>query len=338
MTRSKIYDFGKSELQRVVDESNSYADVLRKLGMSEHGGNRKTLNKVIDELDIDLTKISQNRNKYLSNTLKKSRRTVPLEDIITGKYKEPYNGNALKTRLIKAGYKEHKCENCGLTEWLGEPIPLEIHHENGDHYDNRLENIKLLCPNCHSLTDNFAGKNIKTTQKIKIDPSKNRSKTKKGLSEDGQRLYDGYGDYKILCPLCKKNFMSKTASLCQTCYKNQKRLPKIPKEEFFESLKELGSYQKMAEKYGHKRHTISAWHAYYIKEDQKNGLNDIVIKSDKAPSREILKKEIREQSFSKIGRKYGVNGNTIKEWCLRYRLPHLKRKIKLMTDEEWESV
>ena len=65
----------------------------------------------------------------------------------------------LKKRLIREGLKESKCEICGLSKWEGYDLPLELHHINGDHYDNRLHNLIILCPNCHSLTSNFRGKN-----------------------------------------------------------------------------------------------------------------------------------------------------------------------------------
>ena len=64
-------------------------------------------------------------------------------------------------KLLKEGYKEHKCENCGLTEWQGQPIPLEVHHKDGNRHNNTLENFQLLCPNCHALTDSYRGKNSK---------------------------------------------------------------------------------------------------------------------------------------------------------------------------------
>jgi 5-methylcytosine-specific restriction endonuclease McrA len=63
-------------------------------------------------------------------------------------------------RLFDSNLKEHKCEHCGKTEWLGYSIPLELHHINGIHTDNRIENLRVLCPNCHALTDNYRGKNI----------------------------------------------------------------------------------------------------------------------------------------------------------------------------------
>ena len=67
--------------------------------------------------------------------------------------------NKVRTKLLQEGYKEYKCERCGLTEWLGEPIPLELHHIDGNRNNNTLENFQLLCPNCHAFTDSYRGKN-----------------------------------------------------------------------------------------------------------------------------------------------------------------------------------
>ncbi|MGB8509713.1 MAG: hypothetical protein WCD76_15110 [Pyrinomonadaceae bacterium] len=68
------------------------------------------------------------------------------------------SSHKLKLKLLEDGLKQRCCERCGLKEWLGEPIPIELHHQNGDRFDNRLPNLLLLCPNCHALTDNHAGK------------------------------------------------------------------------------------------------------------------------------------------------------------------------------------
>jgi hypothetical protein len=70
------------------------------------------------------------------------------------------HSSKLKQKLLEDGLKKHYCEGCRSTKWQGKPIPLELHHVNGDRFDNRLENLKLLCPNCHALTDNNAGKGI----------------------------------------------------------------------------------------------------------------------------------------------------------------------------------
>jgi hypothetical protein len=65
----------------------------------------------------------------------------------------------LKARLIKEGLKENRCEICGIDEWLGKALNAHLHHRNGDGTDNRIENIQLLCPNCHSQTDTYGGRN-----------------------------------------------------------------------------------------------------------------------------------------------------------------------------------
>jgi hypothetical protein len=73
------------------------------------------------------------------------------------------NRTHLKSRLLHAGLKENRCEECGLTEWRGRRLSMALHHINGDGRDNRLENLLFLCPNCHSQTPNFAGRNVRGT-------------------------------------------------------------------------------------------------------------------------------------------------------------------------------
>ncbi len=78
------------------------------------------------------------------------------EFLVAGAYR---GRNNLKLRLIKEGLKDASCECCGITEWRGLPITLALHHINGERLDNRLENLQLLGPNCHSQTDTYAGRN-----------------------------------------------------------------------------------------------------------------------------------------------------------------------------------
>jgi 5-methylcytosine-specific restriction endonuclease McrA len=80
---------------------------------------------------------------------------MPIETLLSG----PRCRGHLKKRLLAAGLLEDRCQRCGICEWHGRCLPLELHHINGIGQDNRLENLTLLCPNCHSQTDSWGGRN-----------------------------------------------------------------------------------------------------------------------------------------------------------------------------------
>jgi HNH endonuclease/Helix-turn-helix domain of resolvase len=84
-------------------------------------------------------------------------RAVSAAELLSGS--RPAARGQLKRRLIAEGLKNPRCERCGITEWRGRALTLALHHINGDGRDNRLENLALLCPNCHAQTPNFSGKN-----------------------------------------------------------------------------------------------------------------------------------------------------------------------------------
>jgi transposase len=86
-------------------------------------------------------------------------KTPPLVNyLVVGRRVNRYH---LKRYLLAAGLKDDRCEQCGITEWRGRELTMDLHHRNGDALDNRLDNLELLCPNCHSQTDNFAGRNVR---------------------------------------------------------------------------------------------------------------------------------------------------------------------------------
>ena len=89
---------------------------------------------------------------------------IPLSEILVKN--STYQSNKLRKRLIKEGIKLPFCDSCSGYYWLGQPIPLELNHKNGDNSDNTLENLEFLCPNCHALTPSYRGKNAgKATNK-----------------------------------------------------------------------------------------------------------------------------------------------------------------------------
>jgi len=94
------------------------------------------------------------------NTPKNELKTIPLEEILEGKHPY-YQTFKLNKRLLKNNILENKCSVCGISEWNGSPIGMHLDHINGISTDHRIDNLRMLCPNCHSQTDTYCGKNKK---------------------------------------------------------------------------------------------------------------------------------------------------------------------------------
>lgn len=149
--------WSEHDLVVAVKDSFSLAQVISKIGLKPAGGNYALIKKVIDDLKLDTSHFTgQLWNKGKSTGVKKELATylVYSDNLLASSHR-------LKLRLLTEGVKLHICEDCGLTQWKEQPIPLELHHISGNRQDNRLENLQLLCPNCHALTDNYRGKNKK---------------------------------------------------------------------------------------------------------------------------------------------------------------------------------
>jgi hypothetical protein len=150
--------YTKEALRDALATSYSIAQALRRVGLVPAGGNYATAHKLIKELRIDTSHMTgQGWNKEDVLGICGWNRK-PLEKILV-RGSTYTNTDRLKRRLIEAGLKEHACESCRRQTWNDEKIPLELNHVNGDRLDHRLENLQLLCPNCHSQTSSYRGKN-----------------------------------------------------------------------------------------------------------------------------------------------------------------------------------
>lgn len=177
--KSILYDFTPCELQKLLDTSDSYSDLLRKIGLNPKGGNPKTLHKIIEEYKLDETQLNINRKSLFSKCAEFAKRTnkIPIEDILSNKCTY-YSSYKLLRRLVAEGYKEYCCEKCGITDWMGKTISLQLDHIDGNHNNNALENLRVVCPNCHSQTETYAGKNVDRSQSKRIQRVENiRQKT-----------------------------------------------------------------------------------------------------------------------------------------------------------------
>ena len=146
------------QLQNAVKYSFSYRQVLAKLGLREAGGNYDQLKKYILELKIDISHFKGRAwNKGLTGTGKPR---LTLEEILIEK--SYFQSFKLKRRLFAAGLKPENCELCGWAEkTIDGYLPLELDHINGNRHDNRIENLRVLCPNCHSLQATHRGRKLK---------------------------------------------------------------------------------------------------------------------------------------------------------------------------------
>ena len=152
----KSKKWNDEQLIDAVTNNFSIAGVIKALGLICAGGNYYTIKNRIEELELDTSHFT-GKGWNTGERYRPIKPAKPIEDILVNN-STFINSNHLRERLLESGLKEAKCECCGLSEWQGRPIRLEIHHINANHKDNRLENLQILCPNCHSLTDNYRGR------------------------------------------------------------------------------------------------------------------------------------------------------------------------------------
>lgn len=145
MRRIDILD-KKEEILKWIEENQSKAFICRQLQCKYD-----TLQSYLKQMGIEYK-----GNQGLKN-VKHSIGYKTAAEYIKG---NTIKSNTLKQKLIKDGIKKHQCEICGITEWLNQPAPLELHHIDGNHFNNEFDNLQILCPNCHAMQDNNSGKNV----------------------------------------------------------------------------------------------------------------------------------------------------------------------------------
>ena len=158
---SKIALLGKEKLQDLLNESNTYGEVLEKIGLSVIANNFGTLKKYINLYGLSTELIDQKRKMIIAHP--KYTKQEFIDSLTDGTC--TLKPHRILKKLIEYNLREYKCEKCGISSWNGDKIILELHHKNGNHSDNKIENLEILCPNCHSQTDNFRTKNIKQDNK-----------------------------------------------------------------------------------------------------------------------------------------------------------------------------
>lgn len=141
----------KEEILDCIKNNDSKASICKRLGCKP-----ETLESYLKKFGV----------LYSGNKGAKGKKSDPKRlDALEYAKKDYVSSHKLKLRLLEDGYKKYKCECCGLSEWLGKKIPLELDHIDGNHYNNDIQNLRILCSNCHSQTDTNSGKNNKHRKK-----------------------------------------------------------------------------------------------------------------------------------------------------------------------------
>lgn len=147
-------EYDEADLRAAVSQARCLAEAIRLLGDAPTPVTYRRLKRGLARHGIDTSHFSTVAQQG-------GRAREPLDRLLTAGRRT--NSGTLRRRLIREGRKEHVCEECGARRWRGQPMPLELDHVNGDRSDNRLENLRLLCPNCHALTPTYRGRNIGRT-------------------------------------------------------------------------------------------------------------------------------------------------------------------------------
>lgn len=141
--------YTEEQFIKVVTNSTSICQALVKLGLKPAGGNYQSFYNLVKKLSLDISHLKgQAWNKGQIFGPKR-----PIIDYLSNQH--TIQSHKLKKRLIKEGYFTHKCNECNLSIWRNKKISLELHHIDGNHKNNQLDNLTLLCPNCHAQTANY---------------------------------------------------------------------------------------------------------------------------------------------------------------------------------------
>lgn len=217
-----VDQYSKEELSQIVDQSTSLKEVIFKLGYSTVSGNCNTVKNRIEEYEIDCSHFSLS-----TSPIKRNEQNIFIESSTASQH-------TLRRWYLKGNYTEYKCSICGQEPfWNGKELTLILDHINGKNHDDRLENLRWVCPNCNQQLDTTGYKQMRVEQKL---------------------------EKKYYCSNCGKEITrSSNSGLCVECSNIQTRVCKRPSREELKNLIRTMPFTKIGNIFGVSDNAIRKW-------------------------------------------------------------------------------
>lgn len=228
-----IDNFSKEELQQIVESSSSIKEVIDKLGYATHSGsNNNTVKSRLEKYNIDISHFT------IKKGIERNEENIFIKDSTASQA-------TLRRWYVKGGYTPYVCSICGQEPiWQGKELTLILDHINGYNHDDRLENLRWVCPNCNQQLETTNGKNKLNRNHI----------SSKGASSDNTEKI------KYYCKKCNKEISKNSNSgLCFECSSKLKRVCERPSREELKKLIRTTPFTKIGEQYGVSDKAITKW-------------------------------------------------------------------------------
>lgn len=249
----------------------------------------------------------------------------------------------IKNFLLDSGYIEYQCIVCNINEWHGNKLSLELDHINGINNDNRIENLRLLCPNCHSLTNTFSKKRcvdnvVRKNDDALIDAIRSTSNIRQALLKVGLQPFGGNYD--------RVRKIKRTNDIKQADLYITSRKP--PMDELIINLLKYGLCNDIASHYGVDIKTIRKWLFGYGLPSTRKAINKYLLikfpthatnlpsRKSMIPSKEDLLVELTKNPIiTTVAKHFTVSDNTIRQWMKKYNIPVKMNELKKYLGESY---